>query len=232
MTDAIETVAQTVSDLNQNQNVTGIIIQKPWRKTWQRAQNSQSTASEYAQWWSALTAKIAPEKDVDGLHPQTLQAIQDGTWQEQGRVLPATAQAVLTILEDINQQQKKPLNANKISIIGTSDLLGRPLFFELKRRGVDVELLGRKELQEKNNSGIGLQESSIIISATGVRHLITADLISEGTSLIDVGEPRPDVDFESVRASGKAAHITPVPGGVGPLTIVSLLQNAVVLAKQ
>ena len=93
------------------------------------------------------------------------------------------------------------------------------------------ELLGRKGLQEKMASGDALTKSDIIVSATGVEGLITGSLIGKGSALVDVGEPRPDVDINSVIKANKASFITPVPGGVGPLTIVSLLQNAVVLAN-
>lgn len=233
LTDAVEAIQQKIHELNENSAITGIIIQKPWRKTWGMYQpEGQSSPKKYADWWTRLVSVLSLEKDVDGLHPQTLQAIKEGTWQEQGRVLPATAQAVLTILQDYVTETSKPLTAYNISIIGTSDLLGRPLFFELQSRGVECKLLGRKELSAKMASGEALKKSDIIVSATGVKGLITADMIGQGTALIDVGEPRADVDFDSVFSSGKPAFITPVPGGVGPLTIVCLLQNAVSLANR
>ncbi|PIR63977.1 MAG: hypothetical protein CO156_01265 [Candidatus Pacebacteria bacterium CG_4_9_14_3_um_filter_40_12] len=229
--DSVETVQAKINQLNGDDSITGIIIQKPWRKTWQKLQGSTASAKEYATWWTSLVSALSVQKDVDGLHPESLAAIKHGNWQDQGRVLPATAQAVLTILDDFSQQNQKPLSSYNISIIGKSDLLGTPLYFELKRRGVMCELLGRTELQEKIEAGAGLTQSDIIVSATGVSGLITEKLLGEGTALIDVGEPQPDVDLESVISSGKVSFITPVPGGVGPLTIVSLLQNAVFLVK-
>ena len=97
---------------------------------------------------------------------------------------------------------------------------------------MECSLLGRAELQEKIHAGVGLTGADIVVSATGVSGLITAELIGEGTALIDVGEPQPDVDLTTVLTSGKVSFITPVPGGVGPLTIACLLQNAVQLAQQ
>ena len=232
LTDSVETIQEKLAQLNADSASTGIIIQKPWRKTWKKFQPQDTPTELYASWWNSLVSRLDPRKDVDGLHPDSLKAITEGTWQEQGRVLPATARAVLTILEDFSAETKQSLSTYSISIIGTSDLLGTPLFFELRRRGVRCELLGRAQLQEKQTAGIGLTDADIIVSATGVSGLITEELLSEGTAIIDVGEPRPDVDLESVLSSGKVSFITPVPGGVGPLTIVSLLQNAVFLAKQ
>lgn len=231
LSDSIEAVQAKIAQLNADTTITGIIIQKPWRKTWQKFQNGNQLKS-YTAWWSALVSKLDIKKDVDGLHPQSLLAIRAGTWQEEGRVLPATARAVLTILDDLSAQTHKSLTTYNITIIGKSDLLGTPLFFELQRRGVECELIGRAGLQEKIESGVGLTKADIIISATGVSGLITARLIGEGAAIIDVGEPQPDVDLESVLSSGKVSFITPVPGGVGPLTIACLLQNAVKLAQQ
>lgn len=232
LADPVETIQAKIAQLNADKTITGIIIQKPWRKTWKKFQTAETAAKDYNIWWTSLVSKLAIEKDVDGLHPESLRAIKAGTWQQQGRVLPATAQAVLTILDDFSAQTHKSLNTYNITIIGRSDLLGTPLFFELQSRGVPCELLGRAELQEKIDAGVGLTEADIIVSATGVSGLITAELIGEGSAIIDVGEPQPDVDLESVISSKKASFITPVPGGVGPLTIVCLLQNAVFLAKK
>ncbi len=231
LTDEVRIIQEKITQLNADRTITGIIIQKPRRKTWLTNQPKRKTRTDYVTWWNSLTSTVDLAKDVDGLHPQTLRAIKAGNWKEQGSVLPATAAAALIIMEDFATNQAQSLTAYKVSIIGISDLLGRPLFFELKRRGVESELLGRKGLQEKIASGTGLEKSNIIVSATGVEGLITGQMIGEGSALIDVGEPRPDVDINSVISVGKASFLTPVPGGVGPLTIVCLLQNAVALAQ-
>ncbi|MDH5532938.1 MAG: hypothetical protein OEX81_00735 [Candidatus Pacebacteria bacterium] len=86
-----------------------------------------------------------------------------------------------------------------------------------------VKNLGRNELEERVKLGKNLFDIDVIISATGVKNLINGEMIKEGAVIVDVGEPRGDVDFESVK--NKASFITPVPGGVGPMTVVSLMEN-------
>lgn len=257
LTDPVEKVTAKIQELNNDDTVTGIIIQKPWRKTYisslqsakshhqeQPTQNQENYTVNnplttyhlplitYNDWWHSLTSALEEKKDVDGLHPNTIEAIKKGTWEQEHRVLPATCKAVLTILEKAltNNLQLTTYNLQLVSIIGKSDLLGTPLFYELKRLGwKNVELLGKKELQAKIDSGEGLKNSRIIITATGQQNLITKELISENTIIIDAGEPKGDVDFERVKE--KVDFITPVPGGVGPVTIVSLLENCVELTK-
>ena len=226
--DSIEKIIFAIEKANQNPDVTGIIIQKPMRRTWESARLSNQMV-DYASWWHELTSHIAESKDVDGLHPSTLESIKNNTWKSQGRVLPATCKAVLSILEfSAPQLQISNYQLLKTAIIGKSDLLGYPLFYELKNRGnTQVELFGRKELQHRIDAGKGLKDFQIIVSATGVTNLITGTLLTDHSILIDVGEPQPDIDRESV--SLKADFLTPVPGGVGPMTIVSLLENALEL---
>lgn len=222
---AVDQVLAEIERLNQDPEVTGIIIQKPWRKTWERAMGyTESAAAEYQAWWSHLVKAITPLKDVDGLHPQTLEAIQDGSWQEKKKVMPATAKAVLSILESSNL-----LHQAKYLVIGKSEILGLPLAYELKNQGFEVEVMGKKDLDARMNDHRQLKDGDVVISATGQHNLITGQMIKNGAALIDVGEPRPDVDRHSVE--GIAAFLTPVPGGVGPVTVVSLLENALHLAN-
>ncbi len=229
-----DSIISTLQTLNADGDITGIIIQKPWRKTWIDSRSSGNTSGNmremnfaYNTWWNTLVEGLNPAKDVDGLHPKTRESILAGTRVKEGRVLPATVQAIYTILEQAQLELSFKLKEKKVGIIGTSDIVGLPLYLEMQSRGVKCELLGRKELQAKVGAGSGLKDSDIIISATGIEKLITGEMVSEGCIVIDVGEPRPDVDFASV--SPKASFITPVPGGVGPLTVVSLLENALTL---
>lgn len=250
LSDEVEKIQTKTEELNNDPNITGIIIQKPWRNTWLNAQSvvfHDQVASQpdpkkferenYSAWWTKLTSRINEFKDVDGLHPDTIEQIKDKTWEEQGKVLPATCQAVLTILADAldrltqaNGQEKTQKQFDgKYIILGKSDLLGIPLFYELQRQGRDVEIIASQELENRMVSGQKLLDASVIISATGRKKLVTGDMVSQNVVVIDVGEPSPDVDFESV--SQKASFITPVPGGVGPMTVVSLLENCTKLAK-
>lgn len=231
LTSDVAAVQQTIAELNADLAITGIIIQKPTKRVWQSARGESGAeqvdrTEAYNKWWHLLTSSLAIGKDVDGLHPETLAAIENHTWQEQGRVLPATCQAVLEIMQSIPHFSEKE---QKIKIIGKSDLLGIPLYYVLRNNGEDVELLTRQSLQERMTSGERLLDATVVISATGVERLITGESVSEGVAVIDVGEPKPDVDRASLE--GKASFVTPVPGGVGPMTVVCLLENAVKLVS-
>lgn len=250
------TIAQSVSEivtkitqLNQDSAITGIIIQKPRRSIWATANHLEGNAKDikvaFDTWWQLLTSQINPKKDVDGLHPETYQAIVDGTWQTKGKVLPATVKAVVTVLNEVKKlQQSGELLQNKkqknIVLLGKSDLLGKPLHALLARTNyvfdseqeTNIFLWGRAELKRAREQGRSLLNADIIISATGVPRLITAADVSEGCILIDVGEPKADFDAMSTESVlAKAAFLSPVPGGVGPLTVVSLLENALFLSR-
>jgi methylenetetrahydrofolate dehydrogenase (NADP+)/methenyltetrahydrofolate cyclohydrolase len=228
MNDPVEQIATQLATLNAEESVTGIIIQKPWRARWQEV--TGKTKEEFQAWWSTVVTQIAQHKDVDGLHPDTLRAVEDSHWKEQHKVLPATAKAVLEIFhfaEEELKYQVESFKQEKILIIGKSDLLGKPLYFELRNQGYNVQLLGTKELAERKTSGQLLLDAHTVISSTGQAGLVTGEMVQENVILIDVGEPKPDIHAESV--SAKAAFLTPVPGGVGPVTVVSLLENCVAL---
>lgn len=225
MLDPLAKILTQLEKLNDDPKVTGIIIQKPWRHTWEQVTEQRAPKEDFAEWWEQLVSQITIKKDVDGLHPKTLQAIEKNTWKRSGKVLPATVKAVLSILEANHLLNKD----HKFVIIGKSDILGKPLSFQLKNLGYKVTLLGKKDLQKRIESGKNLTDADVIISATGQHHLITDELIKEGAAIIDVGEPKPDVNRESVQEL--ASFLTPVPGGVGPVTVVSLLENAVELVK-
>jgi methylenetetrahydrofolate dehydrogenase (NADP+)/methenyltetrahydrofolate cyclohydrolase len=143
-------------------------------------------------------------------------------------VLPATVSAVLIALDAAGFWQLSDWQRQKICILGKSDLLGTPLAAELRNRGVMVELLGRNEIEARLQNAKGaFADAQVVISAIGKAQFITGEMIRESSIIIDVGEPRPDVERASVEP--KAAFFTPVPGGIGPLTVVSLLENAVEL---
>lgn len=227
-----ETVIAQLQQLNQDPTVTGIIIQKPTRRSWMTATHAPDSPQAFADWWHALTAQITPDKDVDGLTPVTQQEITAGSWQQQGRVLPATVKAVLEIIVEAEAVTPASLSPSqpRTVIIGRSDLLGQPLYHVLRQANYPVELLGKKELVERLQSPQQLQDAELIISATGQPNVITGEMIAANSVIIDVGEPRPDVDLASV--APKAAFVTPVPGGVGPMTVICLLENAVELRNR
>lgn len=223
MNDPTSQILAKIKQLNVDPKITGLIIQKPWKQKWQNVVKDQSQG--FNVWWQQLVNAIEPSRDVDGLHPATIEAIKQNTWGEQGKVLPATCQAVFDIIQ--SRPIWQDLTAQYV-IIGQSNLLGWPLLYVLQNAGRKAELLGRQQFADRVGSGQGLKSAAVIVSATGMPKLITGNLISPGVVLIDVGEPVGDVDRESVGEI--PSFITPVPGGVGPMTVVSLLENAVKLA--
>jgi methylenetetrahydrofolate dehydrogenase (NADP+)/methenyltetrahydrofolate cyclohydrolase len=175
-----------------------------------------------------VIAAIDPQKDVDGFHPVSVGNLVLG---KRGFV-PCTPQGVITLLQEANI----PIAGAHVVVVGRSNIVGKPL----------VNLLSRRELNATvtlchtgtRNLARYTQQADILIAAAGKAGLITGDMIREGAAVIDVGVnrvPDPtakkgyrlkgDVDFEGV--AQRASVITPVPGGVGPMTIAMLLQNVV-----
>lgn len=153
-----------------------------------------------------LVDQIPLEKDVDGLRPGS-------------KFLPATVKGILTLLD------KDDFSGEHVVIIGRSNIVGKPMALEMINRGATVTVCNSKT----KNLGEITKQADILISATGHPNLITKDMVKTGATVIDVGSPKGDVDFENVKVV--AGAITPVPGGVGPMTIVSLLENVYTTAK-
>lgn len=280
--DDLDIVQAKLEELNQDETVSGIIIQKPWTKTWInffKTQGVEKSYRDFQDWWLSLVSKIATKKshgvnkDIDGLHPDTLKSIEQGTWIEDKMVLPATVRAVLTTIKFFkdNYEPEFCYCGENTLIIGKSDLLGRPLAWHISRvqtcgivnpgdvekaaknvardnqvdpnesktdsvevepekaEEVGVKLVGKSGLKELLEQESQLKGFGLIISATGQPNLIRGEMLASDTVLIDVGEPQADLNFESCKF--KAKFITPVPGGVGPMTVVSLLANTLDLLK-
>jgi methylenetetrahydrofolate dehydrogenase (NADP+)/methenyltetrahydrofolate cyclohydrolase len=260
-TTPVSEIQAHINELNQDPIVTGIIIQKPWTRKWLEVVGEGGDfAAWWASLVSQIATKASHgvNKDVDGLAPATLEAIKRGTWMTEGMVLPATARAVLSILKDYRANVDPDFSylTENVLIIGRSDLLGRPLYWHIKHlmeRGAtipatfgqacqvavqsaqaigkkcEVKLVGKKELNDLIEQKKSLSDFRVIISATGHKNLITGDLIAAHSILIDVGEPQGDINLQS--CLNKADFITPVPNGVGPMTVISLMANAVDLVK-
>ncbi len=230
-------VLAKIKSLNLDPSITGIIIQKPWRKTWLEAYQAHNTNQDnqsFDTWWQQLVSSLAEHKDVDGLHPSNLAALATGDWLSQGRVLPATCQATIRLLEQAFKTEHLFADLRnshlKTIILGKSDLLGQPLFTILSAKNCEVEMIGSQELNLRIEQQKYLKDADVVISATGRKNLIIGDLLKQGCVVIDVGEPQGDVDLNSVL--GIARAVTPVPGGVGPMTVVSLMENAIKLAQR
>jgi len=166
---------------------------------------------------------INKEKDVDGLHPDNLKNVEQGN----ERICPCTPLGVIKLLET----QSIRLKDKQVVIVGYSDLVGKPLGFLCKNRGANVTHC-RKTWNNLHETVKG----DILISACGVPQLIKKEMVKPGAMVIDVGITKKDgklygdVDFENVKE--KASLITPVPGGVGPMTVAMVVENLVKLHQQ
>jgi methylenetetrahydrofolate dehydrogenase (NADP+)/methenyltetrahydrofolate cyclohydrolase len=188
-----------IEALNKNQNVDGVIVQKPLPP--------QIDSDE-------VDILLSPEKDVDGLNPIST-------------FIPATTRGIMELLDFYKIGHK----GKKIVVVGSSKLVGLPTALEFINKNAAVSICDSKT----PNLGSETKQADILIVATGKPHLITANMVKKGVVVIDVGMNRiekdgktklvGDVDFENV--SKIASYITPVPGGVGPMTVAALLENLV-----
>jgi methylenetetrahydrofolate dehydrogenase (NADP+)/methenyltetrahydrofolate cyclohydrolase len=150
-----------------------------------------------------IVSAIAAEKDVDGLAGK-------------GRFLPATVKAILDILGEM----KVDVAGRKVVVVGRSAIVGRPLAEELVRRGAQMTVAH----SQTPDLGAVTRKAEILISATGKPNLIKKDMVKPEAIVIDVGEPKGDVAHDVRKV---ASWITPVPGGVGPVTVACLMENVV-----
>ncbi len=188
----------TIVKLNQDPTINGIMVQLPLP---QKFLNGKEV--------NQLLDTISTQKDIDGL-------------RQNSPFLPAAVRAVLAILEDEQIEVKGKFSV----VVGVSGMVGKPLVEQLKKIG---GLVSGCDDQTQNLSEI-TKRADILITATGVPGLIKAEMVKEGVAVIDIGTSKlengkivGDVDFESV--AKKASKITPVPGGVGPMTVISLMEN-------
>ena len=193
-----------IDGLNSDDKVNGILIQLPLPDVFETEK---------------ILSRISLEKDVDALNPTTLKKIDSG----EESYFPAGVGAVLEIFE----RYKIGIKGKNIMVIGISDLLGRPLSSILKNRGGDV----RKIDVGNHLTFEDLVASDIIVTDISKPEWLKADMVKEGVVVVDAannyidGKVIGDVDFNQV--SEKASVITPVPGGVGPILIASLIENLV-----
>jgi len=208
-----EEVKEKIKELNSNNFVSGIIIQLPLPDNFDSLD---------------LINTIDPDKDVDGLTDENQKKLEEG---DLSGFIPATAKGVLSLLE----YYKIPIENKKIVVFGRSRLVGSPVANVMRAKGAEVEVCHSKTPNTKEIA----KTADILISATGVPELVTGEYVKEGAVIIDIGinlisgeslnEEIPtkkfvgDVKYEEVK--DVASAITPVPGGVGPMTVVSLLEN-------
>ena len=198
---------QVIDELNADDRVDGILIQLPL------PENLDSIA---------LLNRLAPEKDADGLHPNNLGKLVRG---EEG-LHSCTPAGVMELLAEA----KIEISGKKAVVVGRSILVGKPVALMLLEENATVTIAHSRT---KNLADV-TREADILIAAIGRSEFITADMVKPNAVVIDVGINRVtdatgksrlvgDVDYEGVQAI--ASHITPVPGGVGPMTVTMLLHN-------
>jgi len=197
----------TIDELNHDPTVTGILLQLPLPKP----------LDDFV-----TINKISPEKDVDGLHPFNLGQL----WRKSARLVPCTPKGVIVLLKYYGLE----IAGKHAVIINRTKLIGRPLAQLLLNEDATVTICHSKTANLKETA----READILISGIGHREhfAVRADMIKPNAAVVDIGTSRVegrllgDVDFES--ALSVAGYVTPVPGGVGPMTISMLLYNTLV----
>ena len=168
---------------------------------------------------------ISPEKDVDGFHVASAGALMTGLpgfW-------PCTPHGCMKMLQDIGYD----LRGKHAVVIGRSNIVGKPMAMMLLQQHATVTICHSATPNLRHHT----LQADVIVAAVGKRHLLTADMVKPGAVVLDVGMNRDDqgklcgdVDFEGVRQV--AGYLTPVPGGVGPMTITMLLANTLISARR
>lgn len=197
-----------VDELNENPAVDGILVQLPLP--------SHLDADP-------ILVKIRPDKDVDGFHPYNIGRLM----QRKPALRPCTPAGVITLLDSIGT----PYKGQHAVIVGASNIVGRPMSMELLLKGATTTVCHR--FTDNLEKFVG--EADILVAAVGKPGIIKGEWVKRGATVIDVGINRMDdgklcgdVDFDA--AAERAAYITPVPGGVGPMTIATLLENTLYAA--
>lgn len=198
-----------IDELNKREDINGILLQSPIPK----GLNIQEAFE-----------RISPLKDVDGFNPVNVGKLMIG----QDTFVSCTPYGIIKMLEHYNI----PVEGKHAVVIGRSNIVGKPLSHCLLNKNATVTICHSKT---KNLSSI-TKNADILISAVGKLNMVTEDMVKDGAVVIDVGMNRDengklkgDVDFENVK--NKASYITPVPGGVGPMTIAMLMNNVIKATK-
>lgn len=205
-----EELLALVEELNHKDSINGILCQLPLPKQLDE---------------EAVIAAISDKKDVDAFSAVNVGHIMIGDYS----FLPCTPAGIMEILRHYNID----VAGKECVVIGRSNIVGKPMAMLLLHQNGTVTICHSKTQNLKEVTS----RADILVAAVGIPHFVTADMVKEGAVVIDVGMDRDengklcgDVDFAAVES--KASYITPVPGGVGPMTIATLLKNTVTAAKQ
>lgn len=206
-TEPEEKIIAKIKELNTRPDIHGIIVQLPLPQGFDE---------------NKIVAAIDPKKDADGFHPENIKEFLAGKM----KIIPPVISGILKLIEATNTETTN----KKIAILANSKILTESLRKILEGNEIKIIIAPESLTTE-------IADADIVISALGRPKIITADAIKPGTILIDVGTTRledgrtvGDLDFDSV--AEKAGWITPVPGGVGPMTVAELLQNILSFAKK
>ena len=205
-----EQLLEEVERLNNNPHIDGILVQLPLP--------SHINANK-------VIEHISPLKDVDGFHSENIGKLM----QNKSHLRPCTPKGVMTILSSIDC---KVIGMNCV-VVGASNIVGRPMAMELLNARGTVTICNSKT---KDLAGV-VSRADIVVVGVGIPEMVKGDWVKDGAIVIDVGINRledgrlvGDVDFDAIKE--KAGAITPVPGGVGPMTIATLLENTLIAYKQ
>ena len=215
-----EELLEIVEDLNNTEDIDGFIVQLPLPKHIDEVK---------------VTLAIDPKKDVDGFHPVNFGRMAQGL----PAYIPATPLGILTMLERYNVET----SGKHVVVVGRSNIVGTPISILLSRKAKIGNCTVTLTHSRTKDISAEILRADIIIAAIGVPGFVGADMVKEGATIIDVGINRVedetrksgyrlvgDVDFDAV--SEKCSFITPVPGGVGPMTVASLLLNTLTASQK
>lgn len=204
-----EELLELIDKLNADKSVNGILCQLPLPKHLDE---------------KAVLNTIKPEKDVDAFHPENVGHIMIGDFN----FLPCTPAGIMEMLKSENIS----LDGKHCVIIGRSNIVGKPMAMLMLKENATVTIC---HSHTKNLTEI-VKQADVVVAAVGKAKFVTAEMIKDGAVIIDVGINRGedgklygDVDFDA--CCEKSSYITPVPGGVGPMTIATLMQNTITAAK-
>ena len=200
-------LVELVEELNENDEVDGILVQTPLPEQIDEAR---------------VMRAIDPMKDVDGLHPFSAGQLYLG----RQTLVPATPLGVMHLLDEY----RIPMAGQRAVVVGRSTLVGKPVALLLLQANATVTICHSRTEDLAGHTG----DADILVAAVGLPGVITADMVKQGASVVDVGITRTDAGVRGDVEAGVAdvaGFLTPVPGGVGPMTIAALLGNAVRAAR-
>jgi methylenetetrahydrofolate dehydrogenase (NADP+)/methenyltetrahydrofolate cyclohydrolase len=204
-----EELLATIAELNADDGVDGLLVQLP--------------LPEHIDENRAIEA-ISPAKDVDGIHPTNAGRLYLG----RPTLVPGTPLGIMRMLDEY----EIPLEGARAVVVGRSAIVGKPMAHLLLQRNATVTICHSRTQDLQRHT----LDADVLVAAVGRTHIISADMVKAGATVIDVGMNRDESSRKVLgdvdpSAMDEAAYMTPVPGGVGPMTIAMVLQNAVTAAR-